>query len=390
MNKKISLNTLYFISILYLVLIIAVILGLKTGIFGKVIVDKESYESYKNIKEIVELKSEIEKNYYRETKNEDLNLGAIRGLFYALPDGYSRYYTKEELDIRNNKDYGKNILIGIYIERNSNKEFVISSIDKNLTAYEAGIRENDILLYVDDIKLSDDTFQKAIDHIKLADKKFFGLKEYPDVNIKVRRDNKELDFQVKRKEVIEESVIYSDSDGIGYIKIKSFIKGTSNDFEKALKSFNAKGINKIIIDLQDNPGGFVNESVNIAGYLIGKNKVVYYTKHRDDEIIEHKTNKYKIGDFDIVAVVNERTASASELLVSAIKSYNAGKIVGVTTFGKGIIQTTYKLSDGSAFQITTDEYLTPKKENIHKIGIKPDIIEEENRLEKAKELLNNN
>lgn len=376
------------INAFVLVVILLSLAGLNVKFANKVIVDRSDYDNFAEVSKIMYLKDEIKKNYYIDISDEQIKEGMLRGMLAYLPDGYSRYYSKNEIDIRRNYDSGKDILIGVMISRDENKRYYISGVDKDKTAYEAGIKVGDILLFVNGIEVNDDTIDSVREELKSQEKE---NGEYKRAKIKVLRNDKEIEFIVKRKEYVESSIYSRKINDIGYIQITKFIETTYSDFKKAADEFKKDGINKVILDLRDNPGGFVNQAVDVAGSLVG-NKTIFYQSFRDGNLKENKYLGFKVYDFELVVLTNENTASAAELLVGALKTYERAVIIGSTTFGKGIIQTTYSLKSDDAYQITTSEYLIPDKTKIHKIGIKPNIIFEKNEdlINKAKEILENN
>ena len=159
---------------------------------------------------------------------------------------------------------------------------------------------------------------------------------------------------------------------IGYVKIPSFDEETSKEFEKKVKELETSGIESLVIDLRNNGGGIVQESTQIADMFLDKGKTIISTKDNKGHSEVTKSTNDPVFKMPVVVLVNEHSASASEILVCSLKENNRAKIIGTKTFGKGIIQTVINLSDGSGLKITTNEYYTPNGSNIHKIGITPD------------------
>lgn len=379
------------ISLIAVILCLMIVAGIDVKICNRAIISSEEYENFKDLKEIISLYEEIDRDYYQEIDRRSVSEGAIRGMFAILPDGYSRYFSKEELASKKLKDKGESIGIGIQLQRNKNKEFVIVDVLKNRPAERAGLRIGDKIISVNDIELNDETYQEVLNSLKDQSKEYILFGKYIQAKIIILRNNEELIFYVDRDTVFEKSVEYNIEGDIGYIKINRFIETTFNDYSDAIEVAYKNDIKKLILDLRDNPGGLVDEASKIAGSIIGKNKVIYYTNSKKEKLKEHKSSTDKKYDFDIILLTNENSASASEILVGALKDYESAKIIGTTTFGKGIIQTTYSRLRGDGYQITTSEYLTPNKNEIHKKGIRPDIEIRpgEDELELAKELLTN-
>lgn len=380
-------STFSLISILVFGLILS---GVDLQILNRAVITSKEYQHFKELRQIISYRIQIENKYYVETDADEIAKGAIRGMFSSLPDGYSRYYTKEEIEAKKLRDNGESVGIGIRLERTKNKEFVIIEVIEGRPAEAAGLKVGDRIVSVNDIELTDESYQEVLSSLREDSKEYAFFGKYTKAKIVVEREEKMLEFEVDRDVQIESSVESEVMDDIGYVKIKFFIHTTYDDYIQAIRDFDKQGIKKLIIDLRNNPGGLVNEASKIAGSIVGK-QIIYFTNSREEEMKEHLSSVDKESDFEIVVLVDEYSASSSEILVGAIKDYEAAKIVGTTTFGKGIIQTTYTNFTGDGYQITTSEYLTPKKNKIHKIGIKPDYeADTDKELDYAKELLKKN
>ncbi len=213
------------------------------------------------------------------------------------------------------------------------------------------------------------------------------------VDLVVIRGQKELQFTITRANIIMQTVRSEVLDGnIGYIRISSFEEKTADDFKQHLRNMELKGVQGLILDLRDNGGGLVEVSIEVADALLDEGTVTY-TEDRQGNKEYYKSKPGKTG-LPYIVLVNGGTASASEIVTGAIKDHNSGKIIGTTTYGKGIIQSIEQLSNGDAVKLTIMQYFSPDGNVIHKVGIKPDIEVEElvddevdQQLEKAKELL---
>lgn len=338
----------------------------------------------------------IEKNYLGEIDDEQMLESAIKGYVAGLDDEYSEYITKEEMEEYMQDATGKYVGIGVYIFNDTEKnQIVVLMPIKGSPAEEAGIKSGDVITKVDGVEYTGEELSKASSALKSEE----GTK----AQIEILRDGKTINLEVERREVkvnhIEAEVL---ENKIGYMKISTFDEGCYNEFKQKWEELKAKNVTSLIIDLRNNGGGIVDESTNIADMMVEKNKTLLITASKDKEESITKAEKEKIIDIPIVFLVNENTASASEILTSAVKENNENvKVVGTTTFGKGVIQTIFKLTDGSGIKLTTNEYYTPNHNEINKIGIKPDIEvelpEEENiytvkrendtQLKKATEIL---
>lgn len=394
MKKKRRLHYLLalttFISIASVSLLLLSVAGVDIRGFNKAIVDRDAYEEYKNFKELSKFRHLIDEKYYTDYDADSVEIGAIKGMFQALPDGYSRYYTKEELQEQRRSDKGESIGIGIRIKQNEDGQYVIVEVEEDRPAQKAGLLPGDILLAVNQVPFIEENFESILAQIKSNDKKYKFFGDYAALDIQVLRGEKTLNCTVQKDKTQVSSVKSELMGKIGYVKINSFIETTSHEFLEAIQNLNKQGMEALILDLRDNPGGLVDEAVKVSGAFVGKD-IIYYTKSKHEEIQPHKSNQKKIVEQKVIVLVNGHTASASELLTAAVKAYNIGEVIGTKTFGKGIIQTTYSLPNGSGYKLTTKEYLTPKKEHIHKVGITPDrVVEnEEEQLALAKEILIN-
>lgn len=310
----------------------------------------------------------IEKNYFGEIDDKQMLESAIKGYVAGLNDEYSEYITKEEMDEYMQDAIGKYVGIGVYIMNNTEtNQIVVLMPMKGSPAEEAGIKSGDVITKVDGVAYTGEELNKASSALKSEE----GTK----AKIEILRDGKTLNIEVERREVkvnhIEAEVI---ENKIGYMEISTFDEGCYDEFVQKWEELKAKNVTSLIIDLRNNGGGIVEESTNIADMMVDKGKTLLITasKNKDEHIT--KAEKEKVIDMPIVILVNENTASASEILTAAIKENNDNvKIVGTTTFGKGVIQTIFTLTDGSGMKLTTNEYYTPNHNIINKVGIKPDI-----------------
>ena len=250
-------------------------------------------------------------------------------------------------------------------------------------AEEAGLKENDIIIKVNDIDVRDKNLTDTVKEIK--------GKENTDVVITVIRDGKEQSIKVARKEIQIDSTAHELlENGIGYLDIKSFSENSASDVEKAIEDLRKKGMTKLIIDLRFNGGGDVRSTIKIANLFLDKDKEIYSTingKNFKKTVYTEKNAKY---NFDIVILVNKYSASASELLTAALKENKRAKeVVGETTYGKGVIQGVYPSSTGGALKATIEEYFGPGELKLNNKGVEPTIKVEQPKIDK-KEILKEN
>ena len=311
-------------------------------------------------------KSLVDKNFLGEVDEEKLKEGAIKGYIEGLDDPYTEYISKEDM-----KDYledttGNFVGVGIYMVKNTeaDKIMVLSPI-KGSPAEKAGILPGDLIISVNGEQYTADDMTVASSKIKGE----IGSK----VEIEVLRGTETKKFELIRENIkvnpVEGKVI---SGNIGYIEFSSFDEGTAEDFKAKFQELEKQGIKSLIIDLRNNGGGIVDEALKIADYVLEKDDVILYEVDKNNKEEIEKSKNEPIIKMPIIILTNENTASSSEILAGALKDHGKAKTVGVTTYGKGVIQKLMQLADGSGLKITSEEYLTPNRTKINKIGIEPD------------------
>ena len=356
--------------------------------FGRVNISRDDYDEYRKLKKVSELKKDIEELYYKETKSDSLVEGAIRGMFDSLDDKYSYYISEDELKRKKNNEQGILIGIGVSIEILADGKIKIISVDESGTAKDSGIVAGDIILEIDDIVLTPESVSEAIGIIGRDNREFIIFGDYPSVNLLIMRGDETISMDVERKRMSDRALSYEIIDNIGYIKIDRFIKNTPDYFKEALVYFNENKTEKIILDLRDNPGGLLESLVESSGYLTGK-QTILSIRERSGKETKYVSENDRIFKGDICILINENSASAAEAMTLALREHIGAKVVGVKSFGKGIVQTTYNLPDGTGYKLTTSEYFSPKGKSIHLKGVIPDyqIEEYELQIKKAIELL---
>lgn len=312
----------------------------------------------------------IDKYYLGEQDENKLIEGAIEGYVQALGDEYTEYITADEMQEYQEQILGNFVGIGIYMIANEEYDLIqVLSPIKDSPAYEAGLLPGDLIVSVDGVQY------KATD-MTVAANKIKG-EEGTKVKIKILRDDEELEFELTRRKVvtnpIEEEVL---ENNIGYLAVTSFDEGTGEDFKSKFEHLQSQNIKSLIIDLRNNGGGLVSEALEIADYIIEKGQTLLITvdKNNNEEIT--KAEQDPIVNMPIVVLVNENTASASEILAGALKDAKKATLIGTKTYGKGVIQQILTLQNGSGLKITVEEYFTPSRNKINKIGIEPDELVE--------------
>ncbi len=361
--------------ILVVIFVMGVLMG--TGMARYSQADNETYDKLKIFSEVLSL---VQKNYVEEVSSKDLIYGAIKGMLNNL-DPHSSFMTPEmykEMQVDTKGEFGG---LGIQIGVKDRMLTVIAPIE-DTPAYKAGIKAGDKIIKIDGAATKDMTLTEAVEKMR-------GPKG-TSVVISVLRDDfaQPKDFKITRDVIKIKSVKSKilDSD-IGYVRISQFQEKTDEDLQKALKEFDEKGVKSIIVDLRNDPGGLLNMAVDVSGEFLPSGKLVVYIKGRNGEKDEFFTNNSAPHTTQpIVVLVNEGSASASEIVAGCLQDWGRAVIMGTQTFGKGSVQTVIGLSDGSGLRLTTAKYYTPKDRSIQNTGIKPDIEVKQPELTTSKKM----
>ena len=351
----------------------------------------------KTVKKIYELMSYIDLYYNDDYDEEDIRNAIYAGTLEGLGDPYSVYYTADEYKDMQINTSGNYYGIGAALSQDAKtKEVTISKVYEGTPAEEAGLKDGDQIIKVNDTESTSKELSALVQEIRGEEGTTVHLQVYRASN------NKTFEIDVERKNVELPSITSKMLDGgIGYIQISEFQSKTDEQFKSALADLKKQGMKSLIVDVRSNPGGLINAASNILDQILPEGTVVYtedkYGKRED------YTSDSNCLDCPIAVLVNENSASASEIFAVAIKDYNYGTLIGTKTFGKGIVQTVFPLEDGDAVKITTAKYYTPKGNYIHGVGIEPDIeltykysgpedeaydMKYDNQVQKAIEVLN--
>ena len=343
-----------------------------------------------------ELEDIIDRDFIDSVSDDQLSEGMYRGIMEALDDPYAEYYNTEEWIEMQNDTEGIYFGIGAYLMKDLEYLYPrVTGIIDNTPAQEAGLKTDDIIVEVEGEEVYDMSLTDVVNRIRGEE----GTK----VHLKIIRgadtaDREELEFDVERRKVETPTVTSEMKDNnIGYIRISEFDTVTVDQFAEALAEVKGKNATGLIIDLRDNPGGSLKSVVYIAGMLLPAGKVVYTEDKYGRQDVYECDGKHEIN-IPMAVLVNGNSASASEILAGAIKDYKKGTLIGTTTFGKGIVQRIFELKDDSAVKLTVSHYYTPNGNDIHKVGITPDVElefdreayekdETDNQLQKAIEIL---
>lgn len=334
-----------------------------------VTISKEEYEKYQMFSEMYDIFDYANKNFYQETDPKQLVEYATRGLMLGLDDPYSFYYNPEEFAELWEDDEGNYVGIGVMIQSNMETQIcTIIRVFKGGPAEEAGVQRGDILYKVgEDLYVNANNLQDAVDIMR--------GEPNTDVSVTFLRGEEEITYTITRRAVsvnqVESKMI---EDSIGYIALYQFAGQCEKEFENDLNQLLAQGAKGIIIDLRDNTGGWVEQARYIADLFMDKGEICYL-KYRDSD--DHDSPEYQTydgkADVKLVILINENTASSSEILTGALRDCAGAVTVGVNSFGKGIIQAVNNIGEnGAGFQLTVAQYFTPNGSAVHKVGIAPD------------------
>lgn len=347
---------------------LAILFYLISSVFGIrfLMVPANQYESYKDLEKLTELKAYIDKSYVEKVDDTALMEGAIKGMFEALNDPYSVYFDKKEYKSFNEDMAGKFGGIGVIVTKGEDGIVTVVAPIEDTPGSRAGLRTNDKIVKVDGKDITNIDLDEAVSKMK--------GEPGTQVHISVLREGEKdlLEIDIVRELIKIQSVKEKMLDGnIGYIKLTMFDEDTYEDFQKALERLNQQNMKGMVLDLRQNPGGYMNDAIEIADLLMDQGLVVY-TMDKDGDRKDYNSKDGKL-EVPFVVLVDEGSASASEILAGAIKDREVAKLIGVKTFGKGVVQTIEDLKDGSGFKLTTQKYYTPKGISINKVGINPDI-----------------
>lgn len=351
------------ISVIIIICITSVVSAVTAGI----IVTNNynlSYSDLSNDKELtdfIKAYSNIVNNYYEDVDKEKMLDSALNAMLNYLGDNYTTYLTDEQRKALEESLQGTYQGIGVEI----NKDRVITKVTKNGPAEAAGLQAGDKFMSIDGTKLNDTDGNAVGLLIRGTDKKA--------VDIVVDRNGEELTFNVKIGTIEEPAIVYGmQENNIGYIQISKFSRPLTSQMENALKELEANGMEKLIIDLRNNTGGYLDSAETTASLFLKKGKLIYSLEDKnskEDYYDQTETSR----DYPIVVLINNNSASSAEILAASLKDSYGAVLVGQTSYGKGKVQQTYDMKDGSMAKFTSARWLRPTGDCIDKKGIKPDF-----------------
>jgi len=340
---------------------------LKNG--GYYFFDKQySVEDFEKLKEVKKI---IDTMYLNEYDEEDLIDATISGMMSGLDDPYAAYYNKRDFETMYTQTQGEYVGIGIYVSYDTEKSMpIVITPMVGSPAADIGILPGDYIEYVDDLNATTTSYEELVD----------AIKGFPGTKVKVglirfTEDEKteRIEYEVERKKINVNPITEEVYEGnIGYIKLTSFDIASYDEFKNKYNDLiKNKKVEGLIVDLRNNPGGVLETSAQIVDLIVPEGKIVYTAdKNGSGETLYSDKEHIEVP---LVVIVNEGSASASEIFTAAVKDYGIGKIIGEKTYGKGVVQTMKSLGDGSYVKLTTAEYFSPKGNKINGLGVEPDI-----------------
>jgi carboxyl-terminal processing protease len=354
------------VLLIWLLVIVITATGVSIGRLSATMTDVKG-QGYEELKTFTEVLSMVKKYYVEDVSTKDLVYGAIKGMLNSL-DPHSSFMPPEafkEMQVETKGEFGG---LGIQIGVKDGVLTVVSPIE-DTPAWKAGIKAGDKIIKISGKPTKDLSLEDAVAKMRGAPK--------TPITITIYREawKEPKDFTIVRDIIKIKSVKSKIIEGdIGYVKISQFQEQTASDLEAALKKFDKEKISSLIVDLRNNPGGLLNSAVDVAGEFLPEGKLVVYTKTRSGEKTEFDTEGNQLATQPMIVLVNEGSASASEIVAGALKDWNRAVILGTQTFGKGSVQTVIPLSDGAGLRLTTAKYYTPRGISIQNTGITPDIV----------------
>ena len=330
-----------------------------------VTISREEYERYKQFDTLLELMDLVDYGYFEEYDVQDMLDGAASGLLLGLGDPYTFYYTPEEYAELWEEDEGEYAGIGIQISTSYLTGLcTISRVFDNGPAREAGVQKGDILYMVEDLYVNSSTINDAVDIMRGT--------PGTTVHVVFLRGTEEMEYDLVRAGITVNRIDYGMlSSDIGYIYLYEFAGDCATEFQTAVSKLMDQGAKGLIIDLRDNPGGWVDDAEAIGDIFLDKGTLCYL-QYNDGNREYYNTKAGKVN-VELVILMNQYSASSSEILAGALKDRANATVVGVQSYGKGIVQTVVGLDDGAGMQMTIAQYYTPNGNAVHKLGITPDV-----------------
>lgn len=334
---------------------------------NSVVIDKPTYDMIMKFKKMFSVRNQLYKYYNGKIDDNTLVTGAIKGMTSSLNDPYTVFMDAKETKEFNSQIQGQQYVgLGMQVESKDDKVTVVAPFDDS-PAKKAGIQSGDVILKINGTDVSGKELDKAVAMMK--------GKEGTIVKLTVYRANKgNFEISAKESKIVMNTVTGEMlTDKIGYIHIQMFDENTGSNFTKKVDELKSKGMQSLMLDLRDNPGGLLTSCIDVTSNFLPKGKVIVSTIDKNNSKEEFKSKGGSYIGMPLVVLVDGGTASASEIFSGAVRDYKVGTLVGEKTFGKGIVQNMFETGDNTQLKVTIAKYYTPNGEYIHHKGINPDI-----------------
>ncbi len=308
--------------------------------------------------------------YFDDVDDEKVLDNICKAYVNSYGDKYTTYYTAEEFAKFNEANSGEYCGIGVVVRKNDDGNLLVVEPYEGSPGKEAGIRKNDVIISVNGEAIADEDISDIVARIK--------GKEGTTVDVGIKREGVDdtINMTITRRKVEVKTVEYKMvENSIGYISIDEFDKVTAQQFKKGYDELKSQGMKGLIVDIRSNPGGLLSTVIDMLDEIL-PDGLILYTEDKYGKRVEYNGTNPNVADVPIAVLVDGGSASASEIFAGAIQDYGIGTIIGTQTFGKGIVQETRRMSDGSAIKFTISKYYTPKAQDIHGRGITPDVVVE--------------
>lgn len=373
-DNKTKEKELYTSKEVIIVMIFSIGIGILMCFGGISIITGKNYLAVtKDLKKVVDTYYAIVDNYYGELDRDKLIDGAVEGMISSVGDTFTSYSDTDSTSSFDETINGSYEGIGCTVATLEDGTISVIDMFENSPSYKAGLKVGDIILKVDGESYEGKNSNDISNYIKNSGKS--------KIVLTVKRDNEEKDISINLSKVeiphVSGKVIEQDNKKIGYIKISLFASNSYKQFKNKLDELEKSNIDDLIIDVRDNSGGYLSSVTDICNLFLDKGKVIYQLEDSKGKVKKKDTTKEK-RKYDIVVLINGGSASASEILASAIKESYGGDIVGTNSYGKGTVQQTKKLLDGSMIKYTTQKWLTPDGNSINEVGVTPTKVVELN------------
>ncbi|HIS38006.1 MAG TPA: S41 family peptidase [Candidatus Onthousia faecavium] len=349
-----------------IIMIIAIMFGFLLGnIINFVVFDKSGEDD--ELKELVSTYDNIINNYYEDVDKEELIDAGIQGMINYLDDPYATYFSGQASDDFNEELAGTYEGIGVEVMMKDNV-ISISKVFDGSSAKKEGLEVGDIILQVNDTDVSGKTLSEVVEMIS-------GEDSSKNVKLTIKRGEQKLEFNVSKgtidMPVVTSEIFTSNNKKIGYLKIEIFSLNSYEQFNSKLKELEKEGIEGLVIDVRDNPGGYLSQVKDILCLFLDKKQILYQLETKTDKEVVYGTSKSIDRDYPVSIIINDDSASAAEILASAFKESYGSRIVGINSYGKGTVQAASDLNSGDTIKYTVQKWLTPLGNWVNDVGVVP-------------------